>query len=185
MERLNKNLLIEIALKLDLPEVIKFCRTSKAHNKAVCENRDFWNRKLKKDYGFVSNIPRLEYEETFYLENNQKLFDKFGITSDTPVKAYNELQKKYDEIYKLVDSTDRNFFDAEILSFIIDMGYDRINNMTEFDIELFRLLALYPPSVYGIGLGDNYKVEVLKKLKEINKLREKYSNREEYEFEEP
>ena len=51
---LDKNLLILIALELDLPNIIKFCQTSKRNDQAVCNNPAFWRQKLAHDFPDVN-----------------------------------------------------------------------------------------------------------------------------------
>ncbi len=57
-EKLDKNMLITIALLLDLPDIINFCDLSGKHYRAVCDNVDFWRQRLKNepDYLFEVNV---------------------------------------------------------------------------------------------------------------------------------
>ena len=49
MESLPKDVAIEMALNLSPVDLIRFCSASKAQNR-ICNSRDFWRRKLEKDY---------------------------------------------------------------------------------------------------------------------------------------
>ena len=50
MQQLSKDVKREIALDLSPPDLINLCSTQKEFNKEICESRDFWMRKLEKDY---------------------------------------------------------------------------------------------------------------------------------------
>ena len=46
----NKDVIVKIALMLDLPELLSLCRSSTKFNKVVCQNKNFWISKLYQDY---------------------------------------------------------------------------------------------------------------------------------------
>jgi len=50
MEKLDRDTLFSIALELNLPDLLKFCRSSKRINDLVCKRDDIWNSKLKSDF---------------------------------------------------------------------------------------------------------------------------------------
>ena len=50
LEQLPKDVLIEIALNLDAPNLINFCKIQKRENQAICQNEHFWRQKLLKDH---------------------------------------------------------------------------------------------------------------------------------------
>ena len=47
--KLPKDILFQIALELDLPDLLSYCLTSRSYNEAACKNPDFWRAKLLKD----------------------------------------------------------------------------------------------------------------------------------------
>jgi hypothetical protein len=49
-EGLDRDLIIKIALTLDLDNILSYCLVSKKFNKLVCENKKFWVSKLYQDY---------------------------------------------------------------------------------------------------------------------------------------
>jgi hypothetical protein len=53
MENLDKDALFSIALQMDLPELINFCKANKYINEKICNNNYIWFNKLKKDFDFV------------------------------------------------------------------------------------------------------------------------------------
>ena len=52
LDKLSKDEIFNLALYLDLPEVLSLCRTAKKFNRYVCENKQFWIRRLKQDFKF-------------------------------------------------------------------------------------------------------------------------------------
>ena len=49
-ENLPKEVIMYMALAMDLPEVLSLCGTSKKFNINICENPHFWIRRLKQDF---------------------------------------------------------------------------------------------------------------------------------------
>ena len=94
------DIIFYIGLMLDLPDIIKYCQSSKKFNKLICKNKHFWIQRLKNDYDIIyKNIypldPRKFYE--FYKYHNinylRELFNK---------GEYKLLLEKLDEINKLI-----------------------------------------------------------------------------------
>ena len=52
-DKLSRDEIFSIALMLDLPDILSFCRISKKFNNNVCNNNNFWIRRLKQDYGIT------------------------------------------------------------------------------------------------------------------------------------
>jgi hypothetical protein len=50
MEQTDKNVLMDMALQLDLASLTNLCKTSKKMNQTLCNNDVFWMKKLYKDY---------------------------------------------------------------------------------------------------------------------------------------
>jgi hypothetical protein len=77
---MDKQSLILIALEMDLPDILNFCKTSKRVNDAVCKNPFFWINKMKKDYNFnfigkaTENRDPREYYSL--LSKNEKFWSK-------------------------------------------------------------------------------------------------------------
>ena len=63
LSKLSKDLLIELALELSLPDLLRLCQSSKRNNKLLCESDTFWRRKLAKDYPDVDrrDNPKFKY----------------------------------------------------------------------------------------------------------------------------
>ena len=59
MEKLNRDLIIKLALELDLPSLTKLCQTSRRVNEIVCENNIFWQNKTYKEYpDLIGKFPK-------------------------------------------------------------------------------------------------------------------------------
>ena len=50
MEDLPVDILIMIALDMGTIEALKICRLSSKFNNAICNNANFWRRKIEKEY---------------------------------------------------------------------------------------------------------------------------------------
>ena len=64
MEKLPKDVLILLALDLNLPGIVSLCQTDKIINRDVCENPIFWRNKIMKDFptaNYVSKNTRAVY----------------------------------------------------------------------------------------------------------------------------
>ena len=79
MNKLNKDDLILIAIQLDLPDLLNFCKTSTKVDEKVCKNKYFWMRKLKEDYPNSEIVEN--YELTYKLNYLKKKFDYKGTIS--------------------------------------------------------------------------------------------------------
>lgn len=53
MEQTDKNVLMDMALQLDLTSLTNLCKTSKKMNQTLCSNDVFWMKKLYKDYAIT------------------------------------------------------------------------------------------------------------------------------------
>lgn len=51
MDRVPKDVLIDLALELSLPDLLNLCRSSSTS--FICYSDVFWTKKLKKDYGII------------------------------------------------------------------------------------------------------------------------------------
>ncbi len=78
MERLPNDMVIYLALTMDLPEVISLCKLSQKFNRLVCNNNIFWQSKLRKDYNVSVNDPKKakqRYKEINYYVKAMPTFD--------------------------------------------------------------------------------------------------------------
>lgn len=60
---IHKDILIKLALELDLPSLYSLCRTSKKLS-FLCESKEYWKLRLLQDYKIVDNVnPKYEYKQ--------------------------------------------------------------------------------------------------------------------------
>jgi hypothetical protein len=77
MERLSKDIIVKLALGMDLPEILSLCMTSKRFNRFVCENNRFWVSMIKRDYpGYPYELMKGEKD---YKDLYKRLKEKEGI----------------------------------------------------------------------------------------------------------
>ena len=60
---MNKDVVMMLALELNKEDIFSLCLTSKNFNRYVCDNRDFWKKKIELDFPDVKNY--LFYGETY------------------------------------------------------------------------------------------------------------------------
>jgi len=71
-DHLSNDMIVYIALTMDLPEILTYCRLSKRFNRLVCEDPGFWFRRLERDYGITPDRaiihPRYTNPKSYYQE---------------------------------------------------------------------------------------------------------------------
>ena len=77
------DLIIYIALQLDLPELLNYCRVSQKFNSLVCQNNSFWINRLKQDFNITytkvnNDNPKLLYQKIYHLINEYKALVKIA-----------------------------------------------------------------------------------------------------------
>jgi hypothetical protein len=85
-DTLPDDLIIKIALSMDLGEISSLCQTSVKFNQVVCENKQYWMNKMIRDYGLYYNDYKtlINDSRTLYysLINNPKKVYELAINSD-------------------------------------------------------------------------------------------------------
>ncbi len=147
-ERLPPDVIIYMAMNMDLPEILSFCLLSKRFDGIICQNKDFWLHRLINDYEVdVSEIPShytpkmyYEYmvnhklrffiptpeqrcEETAYFNKIQS--DDFIIGYGTP---YSFVCYKLDELINLIESIPINDRSLKILKSLLQDTPDYSEN---------------------------------------------------------
>ena len=67
IDSLPKDILIEIAIELDLPDIVKWCSINKRINSLTGQNETFWMCKFIHDYGNYSKNSDLTWKEFYKL----------------------------------------------------------------------------------------------------------------------
>ena len=153
---MNKDILIKLAIELDLPDIIKLCRTNHKVNNLVCKNDIFWMKKFKHDYDFptinkpddiswkefykgFNLIRRMKYNDTIFLCQTdvefKKVCDKYPIIKDS-YSCY------YTDFYATLDIDSRKLLEVFYSQVAYEEGSDRyvdvINENDDYD-ERFRI----------------------------------------------
>ena len=96
MQKLNRDELILIALDLDLPDLIAFCRSNEKIDRKVCQNDNFWDNYLdKKRYRLDIKGGNEEREEN---EENEER---------------EERDSSDDEVYDIMENLDKSLQDSQ------------------------------------------------------------------------
>ena len=101
METLNKDMLVKIALELDLPRLLRFCESEKRINDKVCKNNDFWRNKLERDFPDYKTVDwKLSFRGIYNLLYFLKVICKLN---ESPSELYNdkELYLSYNQLKKI------------------------------------------------------------------------------------
>ena len=169
---LYKDIIIEIALHMK--DFINLSLCCKKYHSYIMENKDFWRRKILKDYNYME------------LDNSKlkKTFVSLNIISDDPQYYYRKSIRKHDkETQKLIEnvfkvkfpyigiiSEDENYF--TVLD-IINLENERTvpNNILSLDNQ-GELSLFVHSSAMGISYINNSKEYIIscirKKLKKLN-----------------
>jgi len=81
MDKLPKDALFSLALQLNLPDLLRFCTSSKRINDLICRKNDIWIAKLNREFPnynsmFQKDTPRETYTLLYDLTN---LKNKLGL----------------------------------------------------------------------------------------------------------
>ena len=130
MENLDKVALFNIAIELDLPNLLNFCQSSKKINNLICKRNEIWNYKLKE---FPEKIEFEKYnfsdKELYILLYNLKSLKEKLKLSESLFDLYNleklnfifkeEIPK---EIFKLINLKELNLGFGQIKALPKELG---------------------------------------------------------------
>jgi hypothetical protein len=88
MENLNRDELFLIATQLDFSTLLNFCKVSKSIHLKVCNNRDIWITKLKKDFSFAFGNYQEDPKLLYFLLYNMKSSLLTSLTATTRRSMY-------------------------------------------------------------------------------------------------
>lgn len=147
MEDLNKDVLLLLAMQMDLPTLNNFCRTSKRINEKVCNNDIFWRNKLEKDFpGFIKHPHIVEGKYKRFTDKEEYIF----LTNILTSKRFEEILKKPDiasDILGIGQNSALDLYDLLYNQFT-DRDWGVINikvieNFIEFEILLNEAFDTY------------------------------------------
>lgn len=137
--RLPKDVISEIALDLDLPDLLNYCKSYDRVNEATCSNKIFWINKFKKDFNieYKGNDVRRRYEEFFnyvrqiidIIYGNMAPAIGLLVDKDTLKKSLYDVLKQFGIYYnKKVDSKIKEKF-TYIIAQYANGNIDLFDNM--------------------------------------------------------
>ena len=184
MDKLSKDELVIVAIKLDLPELLAFCSTSKRINNAVCRQDRFWLRKLQRDFpNIYENFKqKISYKNPTYRKVYEDLYKLHKVKE---AFGYDKgLLDLYDQtiLIKINDKTFRKIpLEIDVLDNLETLMLNN-NNISEIPPELGNLKELYrlsvtsnnisriPPEIFNgnletLQLANNNISEIPKEIK--------------------
>ena len=152
MEKLPKDLIMQIALEYDLPEILAFCRTNKLYNQIICENNTFWNNKLIRDFGLTFlNDPNLQSFKS------ERLKQKY-IKESLPAKIY----------YIKIKNELRDTPDAVLVRAIFEDRLDLVKAAIRAGANIVRTSSFYVPLVLALEYNRENIYEYIMKQDPIS-----------------
>jgi Leucine-rich repeat (LRR) protein len=77
MENTSRDILFQIGIELDLPELLRLCQSNNQINSKLCQQDAIWNYRLKKDFGeYLDFQARAEYPifQEIYKRNKREYY---------------------------------------------------------------------------------------------------------------
>ena len=74
MNELPKDIIIYLALNMDILDVLSICKASKKFNQNICNNKNYWISKLKKDFDIQWNQIYDDPKKTYFDFDYNKYF---------------------------------------------------------------------------------------------------------------
>jgi len=143
MNKLSHDLLYSLALELDLPDLINFCKTNEKINKYVCENDKIWISKLIREFPEYNKINLNLSKKNLYvlLWKLSNIKRKLNLKQDVyTIYHSKKLRLSHEKIKKIPE-------DIKIL-----------NNLEELSIyssEVEELPNEFPKSLKELNLAGN------------------------------
>jgi len=184
MDKLPKDALFSLALELNLPDLLRFCTSSKRINDLICRKNDIWIAKLNREFHnynpmFRKDTPRETYTLLYDLTN---LKNKLGLkesieeiyqmeTLSLSRKGIKEIPKEIGQLHNLQHLW---LMDNQIKEIPKEIGQLRnlrtlmlmYNEIKEIPKEIGQLRNLRT-----LNLMDNQIKEIPKELTQLHNLR--------------
>ena len=155
VKELNRDTLPLLAVELDLPDILNFCRTSKKVNQFVCNNPSFWRQKINRD--FPNRIyDNDDFVRDMYKNNPKRLYSLFN----SPSKIVQFTKEKYPKLFKNIDHEYFGEFESGSDDLIVDITdliypYIKEREILRGDILHFEWLGSYRNVGKAIWSGDH------------------------------
>lgn len=127
---LSKDIIVKIALELDINDIGKLCKTSKIFNKYICDNQFFWYNKIKRDYPEVLLEKGENYKELY-----RNISKNIEINIHISIHGYNE-EGEEKEIF--VDNSLKESITniKERLNIILEIFFNSIPLFGHYDVKI-------------------------------------------------
>jgi len=193
LSMLPKDVLILLALEMDIEYVINLCKTSSIFNQKICKNEHFWKNKLFKDYEIEEDLHDAKDEYLSIrndLKNNPQDILSYGINTENYKLVKASLEWGADPNIKILSNypiTLSMYFDnAEILIYLLDyvdsenyklilndiflkFEYQNTINKIKSFINLLDIFLPYIVKFPEINKSKNFWSVAVYKLEEIYK----------------
>lgn len=175
LEKLPSDVLIYMALNLDMPEILNLCNISDKINSILCNNERFWMNKVIKDYPkiFNSNTQflygktykeiykqlskeyitidieyNIEYTDGFYIQDTISLYHQIKISTLVPLDEIKSMI--YDIImsfnqYIFIEGNYEIYVDRVMTCDAEEISQDCFNNITHDTTDIMINLKSYEP----------------------------------------
>ena len=150
MENFNVDELFLLALELDLPSVINFCKSSKRVNEKICKNERFWQVKVNRDFPSFINRQKTFKDQYVFLtqiltrERFEKILERPNIFAEYGSTSINSPLDLFDLLYNKISLGDWG---------VINYGYDKRDKIIqEFDV-IYEILLAEHPEYKDLELG--------------------------------
>ena len=172
---------VEIALNLKPADLVKFCSVNRKTNSRICDSKDFWRRKLIKDYpdemkeigDIILTNPKKVYMERFvYISRKIEefvdqmeiiLFEDFRqyINEEYRQDLFNTLYELYENLSeRMTEKLDR-YPDEDVYHLSIDVFFDYATPFLPPDASFQRQRNLQPLIVDLVADFSNSRIKDL------------------------
>lgn len=151
--KLPKDILLKLAMELDLSEILNLCESDKKINDNICENNWFWKEKLQKDfYVNYNNIETKENPKTLYFDLDENFNKCYTDVLRNHLIKYGNMKNFKNEICKLLGP----YYKVNINIYVnVDEKYDKLHT---FGVNEILLLYFKDPECRYYPFLDAFKI---------------------------
>ena len=166
---LSKDVLVYLALDMDLESIIKLCQTSSKINEKICKNDNFWLNKLINDYNIKKSLKDAKSEYLRLEKLNPNLLLEEGIKTQNfkivkrSIELGADLDYKIGNFYPISESM--TFKDVEILNYLLNKSGNTSPEIIKNIFEKFEFVSRETKCIIFIRL---YEI-ILPYLAKLNK----------------
>ncbi len=158
MEKLNRDELFLLAIEMDLPDLLNFCRISKRINDLVCKRNDIWLYKLNKEFPQYKSLEYRSFKKLYQELYDINIYVKTGSNNFNLYEIYN---LKYP---KLIEGEDKKLTAiAQELIIITEFFAERRKKA----YYLYLLYGWLSKNVWYLEKNENFKDAIQSKLKDF------------------